>query len=378
MMLLTSSTFRRGVVTVAVVLVPSLLFAVYWDWREPFSQVRAIPSETFVGLVLVVGVCASLAAGFWFVRGLEAEAPPSRGGLDGGALTIVNQEQELKQRETRQESALQRLQVVIEERESEIRTLELKLKNERWLSEVERKQHSRELQSLSSTIQAKDRVISGLEAELKEEKEYRGAEAKKVEAAAETEQGEDDALEKASEAEKKALEKKRSNLMHLDLTGKNLSGIELAYSNVSGTKFVNANLEGARIGRSIAEGASFEGANLRKAWLQYIILDKGSLQGAVLTGADLYEARLQQVNLDGADLREATLRYSHLQGASLVNADLRRADLSCANFEGAILQGTRLEGVDLQETVGLTLEQISQANTDEMTRLPPHLRTASK
>lgn len=81
---------------------------------------------------------------------------------------------------------------------------------------------------------------------------------------------------------------------------------------------------------------------------------------ADLDGAGLSCLNLAGVNLSGAKLRDSDLRYT-----DLTRADLRGADLSGAKLGRAILCGARLE-----ETLGLTQEQLHYAEGDQSCKLP--------
>lgn len=78
-------------------------------------------------------------------------------------------------------------------------------------------------------------------------------------------------------------------------------------------------------------------------------------------------------DLIGADLRRADLRGASLKGAALIGADLRGADLRVADFIGADLRGADLSGADLTGSIFLTQSQLTAANGDTHTRVPPSL-----
>lgn len=118
-------------------------------------------------------------------------------------------------------------------------------------------------------------------------------------------------------------------------------------------------LVGVNIRRAILRGARLEGA----------VLSEARLEGAFLAGAHLAGAVLREAHLEGADLLRA-----NLEEAYLVNAHLERANLTEARMEGAILKGAHLEGAILTDAVGLTLDQIESAVTDEKTRFPTYFR----
>lgn len=106
-----------------------------------------------------------------------------------------------------------------------------------------------------------------------------------------------------------------STLSGLDLSGANLSKINLSYSVLFGTNFSDANLRGANLKDAFPVGANLTGADLR--------------------AANLIDADFVGAQLTGADLR----------GANLEGADLDLSEIGGANFVGANLDGTDFEGV---------------------------------
>src|SRR5829696_2138856 len=89
-------------------------------------------------------------------------------------------------------------------------------------------------------------------------------------------------------------------------------------------------------------------------------LTQAILSGADLSGEDLYGAVFYEADLSGANL-------SH-------QADLYRANLYRANLYGADLYGEDRPEADLYGAYRLTQEQLEQAEGDENTQLPPHLK----
>ena len=79
------------------------------------------------------------------------------------------------------------------------------------------------------------------------------------------------------------------------------------------------------------------------------------------------------VNLKGARMSAVRLDYADLERANLTAADLTNASLVGANMRGTVLKGTILKGADLTNVKNLTLLQLSEAITDEATRLPSYL-----
>jgi uncharacterized protein YjbI with pentapeptide repeats len=186
-------------------------------------------------------------------------------------------------------------------------------------------------------------------------------------------------------------------------TSLNLKEANLQKANFREAKLQKADLREAKLQKADFRGAWLEwawldGADLEEAYISTIIkpqpnnrlpihisahlkgahFKRAHLKGTDLTWADLKWARLEGADLEGADLRsadldEANLKGANLEGADLEGADLRSADLDEANLKGANLKGADLEGAYLNETLGLTVDQLSQVKTLYNAEIDPDL-----
>jgi hypothetical protein len=133
---------------------------------------------------------------------------------------------------------------------------------------------------------------------------------------------------------------------------------------------------------------TFERRKDQRLDLRATDLRGAALAGAHLEGAFLWRANLEKADLPQADLKGASLFCARLARAALLQADLKGADLegailwganlAGAHLEGAFLRGTHLEGAHLQAAlltgaVGLTMQQIESAITDENTKFPDYI-----
>jgi uncharacterized protein YjbI with pentapeptide repeats len=211
-----------------------------------------------------------------------------------------------------------------------------------------------------------------------------------------------------------------------DVSGADLTEINLnnAYLYIAG--FRGTNLSGAIFTRTIFENVYFQrarlfGADFREATFRngavfrhalyddatkfpdgfdqviaraYRIAPKSDLRGAMLVQAMLWDAQLEEADLREADIREAmiggNLSRAQLQNANLSGAKLGDANLLSANLQNAILQETgfhravlrnaNLRNADLQDAIfedadlaeadfrqarNLTVEQIKAAKNWE-------------
>ncbi|GII22438.1 pentapeptide repeat-containing protein [Planosporangium mesophilum] len=122
----------------------------------------------------------------------------------------------------------------------------------------------------------------------------------------------------------------------------------------------------------------------RGSALELLDLDVAALRGEVnvllLRASELVRAGIagrkanhRGADLIGAGLEGADLRGANLRGAYLIAADLRRADLRSADLTGADLRDADLRGADLSDSLFLTQSQLTAANGDGATKLPPTL-----
>lgn len=151
----------------------------------------------------------------------------------------------------------------------------------------------------------------------------------------------------------------------LDLSGKDLSGIDL------GREAIEAELEKFRekspgetpVWHSTKTGGinltdvNLKGANLIIAKLRWADLGGANLQEARLDGAELHWANLEcadlrEANLAGANLRGVVLRYSHLEKVDLSGVQ----SLEGAYFYNVFLDSTRMRRKQLGEKIGEDLE----------------------
>jgi uncharacterized protein YjbI with pentapeptide repeats len=145
----------------------------------------------------------------------------------------------------------------------------------------------------------------------------------------------------------------------IDLTGADLSAIDLHHKNLSGS---GAFLIGSSLSyflNRIAElepgkAADLSSAILSDANMERAILEYTDLSDADLSDADLSYANLSKTDLSNANLSDANLRYADLSDAYLINADLRgadlrEADLRHANLSGALLRDANLLDADLSD-----------------------------
>jgi len=153
-----------------------------------------------------------------------------------------------------------------------------------------------------------------------------------------------------------------------DLSGLDLSGLELVDAHAPRSSWANAHLRALAFTRAQLNGADLSGARILSSDLDGAVLDDAILIGAALddtrmararaprvtareasfarllaTAADFTDADFTGADLSFADLRAARFGAAVFTRARLLNADLRGADLSRARLTGAALAGARVD-----------------------------------
>ena len=119
-----------------------------------------------------------------------------------------------------------------------------------------------------------------------------------------------------------------------------LSYTRFSYSNLSETNLSGANLSNAEFINSKIYGTNFSGANLMNS---SFVLTKHS-RFADFTAANLSGANLRNMKLDN-------LRFTNLKNANLMYTDLSEAELQGADLSDAITIGAKLDGAIFCNTI---------------------------
>ena len=125
---------------------------------------------------------------------------------------------------------------------------------------------------------------------------------------------------------------------------KDLSKIDLSYSNLSGLYFREVNLS----------HADFRGANLKNTHFYWATLFDADFSGADISEANIEESSLVQANLTKANLSKTYIAYSYLEDANLQDANcqetnFQRTQLQGANLYGANFYGARFVATTIEE-----------------------------
>jgi Pentapeptide repeats (8 copies) len=98
------------------------------------------------------------------------------------------------------------------------------------------------------------------------------------------------------------------------------------------------------------------------------------IHGAYLPRANFSRANLMYTNISAAYLGDADLSKAKFRGANLSEAFLYRANLREADLLEANLSKARIHGADFRDALNLTQLQLDEAEGDQTTRLPGHLK----
>lgn len=147
---------------------------------------------------------------------------------------------------------------------------------------------------------------------------------------------------------------KKAKLDGANLSGAAAAGVSFEGASLDGARFIDATLLGADLHLAHGANVCFDGARLERADLRQAKLvspsfrraDLAALDGARagLAAADFTDANLAKSILRGARLSRARFAGADLRDADLRDADLRGADLATAKREGALTRGARTEG----------------------------------
>jgi uncharacterized protein YjbI with pentapeptide repeats len=147
----------------------------------------------------------------------------------------------------------------------------------------------------------------------------------------------------AAPAEVSAAQRERvKNAVHAgtSLAGWDLTGIDLSLLELGGVNFEGAFLEAADLSLSTLDGANFKNA----------VLAHANLRDASATSADFTGANLGGADLEGASLMGSRLATAILSGTSFAGADLRGALLDESKFEGCRVERANFAGASLRKT----------------------------
>jgi len=169
-----------------------------------------------------------------------------------------------------------------------------------------------------------------------------------------------------------------------DLSGANLFGVDFTSTDLRNSNLLGANLEKATLVRASLADSTAKGARFDKIEAYRTDFSRMDAQGAVFTSAEVQRSNFQDANLTNVDFTKAELGRAQFHDADISGsrfsfANLARADFRGAtftapiDFDGAFFFLTRIEGLDLSNSAGLSQWQLNMACGDARTELPSGL-----
>lgn len=143
------------------------------------------------------------------------------------------------------------------------------------------------------------------------------------------------------------------NLSNIDLRDTYLSGTILRHSNLNNARFNGAFLGEADLLNAVANEASFYGANLIKANLEKAQFFRTDFTEAELTGAILIKANLIATDLFRTNLLGANFNNADLSRANLREANFTKSEIGYTNFSESELNWTIFGYTNLSTCIGL-------------------------
>ncbi|OTF75418.1 BTB/POZ domain-containing protein KCTD9-like protein [Euroglyphus maynei] len=151
----------------------------------------------------------------------------------------------------------------------------------------------------------------------------------------------------------------RLRFQGVNLTGADLSRLDLSNINFKYSILRGANLQGATLNNCCMERADLSKCNLEGATLINCHMVCCNLEGSILRGSNmdsptlteltnLEGANLNNVNLEGSKMHRVNLRIASLKNANVQNCNLDHSCLAGANLENCDLSGSDLNEVNLR------------------------------
>lgn len=134
----------------------------------------------------------------------------------------------------------------------------------------------------------------------------------------------------------------------VNLSGRNLRGIDLSESYLECVNFCNADLQGANLKNTILAGANLEGANLSQsnlngsnlgsAILRNTNFENCDLRGAELGGAIIVNSNFSNSRFDSLLLSESELKMSCFDNSTMEKSNFVQCQFEECSFRGANLR----------------------------------------
>ena len=119
----------------------------------------------------------------------------------------------------------------------------------------------------------------------------------------------------------------QADFRKVNLSGCDLSGIDLSEGIFSGANLSGANLSRSKIVNAHVDGVNFTGANLSDTNFDHSVMSDSIFLDSNLRGACLNVCNLAKANFSGADLSESLINGAKLTGTNFSNTKLHWAEI---------------------------------------------------
>ncbi|MFI9175814.1 pentapeptide repeat-containing protein [Streptomyces lincolnensis] len=172
------------------------------------------------------------------------------------------------------------------------------------------------------------------------------------------------------------------------LTDIAVEGAYLSFSDLSGvtishTDLYSGDLSSSDLSRAVLDDVGFDGVNFADSVLAGVDLTKSHPPEAPNVVVFLSDIEFPQCDLTRTNFSRLGLSHIDFRHADLTDANLSHTEVAPesqdpffvgrTSFEGATMANTNLDGADLREAHGLTVDQLITAHFTPATKLPAHL-----
>lgn len=158
-----------------------------------------------------------------------------------------------------------------------------------------------------------------------------------------------------------------SNKEIVDFTALDLSGLDLSNKNLTGIDFRNsildrANLSYSKLDKSVFNDASLENANISYASLQNVFfnssnVNNGNFEFADIADTEFFNTELRRANFNSANLEYSTFKLSDLYQSTFVNAIIKKTKFYSTNIDSVNFLNAKLSRINIPlESNGLTAD----------------------
>jgi uncharacterized protein YjbI with pentapeptide repeats len=169
----------------------------------------------------------------------------------------------------------------------------------------------------------------------------------------------DESRAKRDELKKRIIAKQRINDLNLtgvDLSRLNLRGADLSDGWFERARFDGADLTGAKLDGSVLAHCSIADAKLDDASAVRANFGNARISGTSMAGIDLTDAILEATKLTRVGVQRAKLTRARLQGITLADVDLGEITAEEMTLNEATISGLRMAGAKLERCLFIGLE----------------------